>query len=213
MVRSRFKNIIFDFDSTLTLIEGLDSIAKKKGKLNQVRSITSAGMNGSLPFSQSIRKRLAIIKPTDEDFAWLAKEYQKTLLKDAKQVIRTIQKAGGNVFLVTGGPRLAIEPVAQMLSIKKQNIWASCLMKNGHDYLKADDNCLMTRDGGKVEVVKQISQIGKTIMIGDGMTDYEAGKWADLFIGFGGIVRREALKAVAKIYIEEPNLATVLKYL
>lgn len=208
-----FKNVIFDFDSTLTTLEGFDEIARKKGQANEISTITAKGMNGELSFDQSLRLRLNTLKPTLNDFLWLEQQYEKNLTAGSKIIIKELINGGVTVHIVTGGPRPAIENILISLGISKENIFASCLTfdKKGKSFL--DSSCLMTQAGGKIEIVKKIAKNGKTAVIGDGMTDFYAGQHADLFIGFGGVIKRESLKDKAKIYTEDPNLMNLLKYL
>ena len=64
--------VIFDFDSTLISVESLDEILSSKVQSNQeltsrLRSITDRGMSGDLPFSESLRLRLELVRPVLED--------------------------------------------------------------------------------------------------------------------------------------------------
>ncbi len=70
-----------------------------------------------------------------------------------------------------------------------------------------DRNNPLSRSGGKGQVVAALKALtGKplAIMIGDGMTDYEAfaSGAADSFIGFGAIASRAPVKAKAPAYAE-----------
>ena len=49
------------------------------------------------------------------------------------------------------------------------------------------------------------------MFVGDGVTDLETqGTAADLFVGFGGVVVRQKVKATAQAWIESPSLASLL---
>lgn len=209
----KFNNVIFDFDSTLTSLEGLDEIARRKGIVSQISEITALGMNGELSFDQSLRLRLKILKPTARDFAWLEKQYEKNLTLGSKKIIKKLIAQQTNVYIVTGGPRPSIENILINFGIPKENIFASCFSFDKIGMSQLDSNCLMTKADGKVEMVKKIAKKGKTAVIGDGMTDLRAAEQADLFIGFGGVVKRDVVKQKSKIYIEQPNLEFLAKYL
>lgn len=69
-----------------------------------------------------------------------------------------------------------------------------------------DPNEPTSRDGGKPAVVKSlIASHGykPVVMIGDGATDMQAKPPADAFVGFGGIVVREKVKAGADWFITD----------
>ena len=56
--------IFFDCDSTLSTIEGIDELAKLKGKEARVGLLTNKAMNGDLDLSEVYGKRLKAIRPT-----------------------------------------------------------------------------------------------------------------------------------------------------
>ena len=82
-----------------------------------------------------------------------------------------------------------------------------------------DPDCPLSRNGGKAEILNRISRHARTtIIIGDGMTDFEAFEQgaADKFIGFGAIAQREVVLAAAEwageSYVRSVNaLASLLK--
>lgn len=205
----RYKNIIFDCDSTLVKIEGLDEIAKRKGIDDEVSRITATGMNGNLPFSQSLRARLAILEPTEDDLVWLGRQYVRELIPDAVVVVNELKAHGLNIFILTGGLYSAVRVLARYLKIGDGSLWAVKL--KGFDPLIGSDPIGMNNlDTFKIKFVQKIQKTGPAVLIGDGMTDYEAGKFADLFIGFGGVVLRPKLKRLCRFYVEEPRLQPVL---
>lgn len=195
----KFKNIIFDCDSTLTGIEGFDELARKKGLFDQVKVITSAGMNGEIPFHESLLGRLKILKPSKEDLEWLGARYIECLLIDAKEVIGELKKRRFEIFILSGAFFPAVKILADYLGIDGDKVHALSV-----------ESLETNLDFFKTEIAQKIQQSGSTVLVGDGVTDYEAGKFVTLFIGFGGIVRREKLKKLSAVYLEEPRLQPIL---
>lgn len=98
-----------------------------------------------------------------------------------------MHKRGTAVYLVSGGFRSIISPVAQQLNIPPENIYANRLkfFYTG-DYAGFDENEPTSASGGKPEVIRRLKQEKGhkcVIMIGDGATDMEACPPADGFIG------------------------------
>ena len=60
-IRFKYQNIIFDCDSTLTKIEGLDFIAQRHGLKDQVAAITTRAMNDEITFEKALKLRLELI--------------------------------------------------------------------------------------------------------------------------------------------------------
>jgi D-3-phosphoglycerate dehydrogenase len=65
------KYFVIDFDSTFTKVEAFDVLAEislkddpdRDKKVEQIKSITNQGMDGSLSFRESLEKRVAILSP------------------------------------------------------------------------------------------------------------------------------------------------------
>ena len=61
------KQVILDFDSTLCAVESLDALAEmvladdpdSEAKVAEIERLTSLGMSGELPLSESLARRLA----------------------------------------------------------------------------------------------------------------------------------------------------------
>lgn len=211
MIKPKFKNIIFDCDSTLTKIEGLDEIARRKGKLDQVELITQQGMNGELPYRISFHKRwLEIVRPTKEDLQWLGEFYIHNLTPGVAEVIARLKSEEINIFILSHVPELSIKILADYLDLPKENVFAVPIEFNQDSVMSVPEAFLEIIDNFKDRITREICIDGPTVLVGDGMTDYEAGKSADLFIGFGGVIRREKIKALASVYIEEPGLQPVI---
>lgn len=207
---AKFKNVIFDFDSTLVTVEGLDEIARRNGKLAEINHITARSMDGEIPFSASLKKRFELLSPTLDDVIYLVEVYKKSYTKGALDLIENLKLSGCNIFVSTGGIKAAVIPAAMKLGINPDNVFAVCTKLDENKKLLLNNSCLMTKDYGKTQVVKKIMVTGDTLMIGDGMTDFEAGKHATKFIGFGGIVKRESVESFSKDYVTDKSIYKIL---
>ena len=82
-------------------------------------------------------------------------------------------------------------------------------------FKEVDQRIPLWRDDGKIKVVSEIIALhpGKTICIGDGISDWKAGQIADGFICFAGIVYRPEVTTKTDIVIKEQNLMKLRRYL
>jgi phosphoserine phosphatase len=98
-----------------------------------------------------------------------------------------------------------IEPIAKTLCVAKSNIVANTIFFNDDgNYSGFDRNEPTSKDMGKPKAIQQIKdQYGyqTIVMVGDGATDAQAKPPADAFIGFGGVIVREAVKKKACWYV------------
>jgi phosphoserine phosphatase len=188
-------------------------------------------MNGGVKFEDALEARLAIIKPSRNDIKdCLAKHppaltpgtqslqyaYSRNFYRHLihhperlgiKELIETLHKNSIEVFFVSGGFRLMIEPVAKQLNVPLRNIYANTIFfEDDGAYRSFDDTELTSRDGGKAAAIKVIKKThGHDViaMVGDGVTDLQARPPADLFVGFGGVVVRPIVKEHADWFVTD----------
>ena len=100
-----------------------------------------------------------------------------------------------------------IEPVAEELGVDVKNIYANTILFNDDgEYAGFDSNEPTSADQGKPKALSQIKEAGgyeTMIMVGDGATDAQAKPPADAFIGYGGVVRRDAVAAKADWFVTD----------
>ncbi len=100
---SLFDGVIFDCDSTLSTIEGIDELAALVNVKTTVEKLTNQTMNGQIPLEAVYTKRLALIRPNREHLAQVAQQYLHTITLGAKDTIYTLQQQGIKVAIVSGG--------------------------------------------------------------------------------------------------------------
>jgi len=76
--------IFFDCDSTLSTIEGIDELAKLKGKEQRVGLLTQKAMDGDLDLEEVYGKRLKAIRPTRGQLKAIEERYYETLVPDVQ---------------------------------------------------------------------------------------------------------------------------------
>ena len=130
-----------------------------------------------------------------------------------KELVAYLHKNNIAVYLVSGGFRIMINPLAKDLNIPLENVYANhILFDDKSEYKSFDDTEPTSRTGGKHVVMKNLKEtfgFKNIIAIGDGMTDFEARD--QFFIGFGGNVIRESVKKNADWFVYDFN--TVLNAL
>ncbi len=210
--------VCFDVDSTVITEEGIDVLADYLGKGEEVKALTKRAMEGNnLKFEEALQMRLDLLQPTRQQIQRLLQERPLQLTPGVEEFIQVLASHGVDVYLVSGGFRLMIEPIAKQLCIARDRIVANTLLfddKTGA-YQGFDPTEPTSADLGKRKALQQIKEENEyqvMIMIGDGATDAQAKPPADAFIGFGGVVVREPVKQVADLFVTsfEP-LTTLVK--
>ena len=93
--------LVMDMDMTTVQIEGIDEIARKLGVFDQVAAITHEAMHGHLEFSESLQRRVALLKGGKANEVLAAVRAIMTETDGLKQLLTFCneQKAAGIKFL------------------------------------------------------------------------------------------------------------------
>ncbi|XP_039753262.1 phosphoserine phosphatase isoform X1 [Pararge aegeria] len=199
--------VCFDVDSTVIQDEGIDELARFCGKGDEVKRLTAEAMGGNMTFQEALKKRLDIIRPSVSQIKEFIETFPVHLTPGVTELVKMLHERGVIVYLVSGGFRSLIEPVAEKLHIPPSNVYANRLKFyfNG-EYAGFDENEPTSRSGGKGLVIRRLKELHgyqRLVMIGDGATDAEACPPADAFIGFGGNVVREEVKKRSAWYVTD----------
>lgn len=203
---SRFGLCVMDMDSTLIAIECIDEIADMMGIKPQISDITEAAMRGELDFSESLKKRVALLKGLDENALQRVIDERLKLNPGVREWIEVCKANNIRTMVVSGGFTFFAEHVKEML---------------GLDY--AVSNTLEIIDGkltGNVvgdivdaqrkadELIKLRDQLGlsaeQTIAIGDGANDLKMMDVAGIGIAYHAkpVVQDQATYAINQVGLD-----------
>lgn len=202
---SRFNSIIFDVDSTLSGVEGIDWLAAQRGPEIAAWSagLTERAMEGEIPIEAVYAERMRIVKPSLPEIQQLGKVYLDRIAAGAAETIGALRAHDIKVVMISGGLREAILPLAGELGVGEENVYAvSVFFDEQGKYAGFDDASLLTRQSGKRTTVGQMDLKGPILAVGDGMTDCEIKPVVQGFAAFTGFVRREAVIERADYVIE-----------
>ena len=224
-----FEIVIFDCDSTLVDVEGIDELARWLGREEEVAALTNQAMNGEVPLEEVYGRRLEMLKPTRDHLRRLGHHYREHLLPGADEVLAALLGLGREVHIVSGGLAEAVTDFGLALGLPADRIhavhmaydqlsgnwWESWKHPRGRNlaerYLEHDGGPL-TVGRGKAEIIRRVraGRPGRALLVGDGTSDLEAGEAVDLFVGFGGVVAREKVRAAAEVFMPAASLSPLL---
>lgn len=210
-----YGTIVFDCDSTLSAIEGIDELA---GDLrDEVALLTSRAMDGGAPLEEVYGARLERIQPTRTQLEAVGAHYIEAVLPNARALIAALTRLGKRVAIVSGGLRPAVLTLAEHLGVPAERVHAVDIrFDEAGNYAGFDQDSPLARSGGKVEVLRAIAAergARAVCLIGDGVTDLEAASEVARFIAFGGVERRAAVFDAAAVTCEHADLAALLPHL
>lgn len=210
----RCTHVYFDFDSTLLAEESLDTLANQSGCGKEVRLLTEASMNGTIPLESIFSRKLDLISPSKIKIeAYLASTPPFVL--DAKETIDSLKKQGIHLGIITSNFHQIVDPFAIQLGIDPAHVYANDLQHDANgNYLGFDHQAPLAQSGGKALILREKRQPGECwAFIGDSVTDLCCVGIADLMIGFGGITIREEVRKRADAFIIGPSLKEILPLL
>lgn len=199
--------VCFDVDSTVITEEGIDVLADSLGKGQEVAELTASAMSGSTKFEDALEARLSLLQPSKQAILDCLEQHPLELSPGVEEFIEALHEKMVDVYLVSGGFRIMIEPVAKALCVSKKNIVANTILFDSKgDYAGFDSNEPTSADMGKHKALKELEKehgYETMVMVGDGATDAQAKPPARAFIGFGGIVKRPAVQEKACWYVHD----------
>jgi phosphoserine phosphatase len=205
-----FHTVIFDCDSTLTAIEGIEELAR--GQREEITRLTELAMRGAVPLEQVYGHRLELIRPSRSDIAEIGRLYLQHLVPGAREAVHALQVHDVTVQILSGGLAPAVISVARELGVPDARVAAVEIYFNEDgSYRGFDTDSPLTRAGGKRVWIEASGLPGPRLLIGDGATDLEARPAVDCFAAYVGVVDRPEVSRAADIVLLEPSLKPVLK--
>lgn len=204
-----YASVVFDCDSTLASIEGIDELAGADAEA--IAALTDAAMDGVIPLEEVYGRRLEIIRPTRAQVEVLTSKYVAALVEDAGETVAALLWLGKDVRVVSGGLLPPVAALAEALGVPRASVAAVGIrFATDGSYAGFDERSPLAGSRGKSRVLREWSLPRPSIMVGDGSTDLEASEEADLFVAYMGVAERPKVAAAADVVLRARSLAPVL---
>ena len=209
------KNFVFDFDSTLTRVEALDVLAeitlvnnpKKEAIINEIIEITNLGIDGKIPFTASLEKRIQLLNAKKSDLAILIQQLKEKVSPSIERNKEFFEKFSENIYVISCGFKEFIDDIVKDYNIPSERVYANTFVFDENDIIVGFDNAnVLSTHHGKIQCLKELNLDGEVQVIGDGYSDYvtkEAGV-ADKFFAYTENIERE--KTIKNADHIAPNL-------
>ena len=215
-------HLIIDFDSTFVTVESLDELAhivlkdnpESAQRLETIRAITRAGMEGSIPFDESLSKRLKLLNINQKDIHAATIVLAKKVTSSFKRNKQFLMENAQNILIISGGFYEMIIPIVSEYGILEDQVFANKFVYKGTSRIAhVDSQNIMAQSGGKVAQANALGLAGEIHVIGDGYTDYQIKSEgpAKKFFAFIENIRRNSVCEVADVVLS--NIDDYIKFL
>ena len=196
------RNYIFDFDSTLTRVEALDILAEitlannpqKEAIIQEIIDITNLGIDGEISFTESLERRISLLKANKADLSALIAALKKQVSKSIESNKAFFEEFANDIYVISCGFKEFIDPIVKEYNIPSERVYANTFkFAQDGEIIGFDANNVLSKHNGKIECLKNMDLNGEIQVIGDGYSDYvtrEAGV-ADKFFAYTENVSRE----------------------
>ncbi|MBT3299215.1 MAG: HAD-IB family phosphatase [Candidatus Marinimicrobia bacterium] len=216
-----YKSIIFDFDSTIIKTESLDKLAQsaladhpnQKTILGKIQAITVAGMNGEIPFDESLPQRIKLFSANQALIQKIGTALIKDISDSFHQNRQWIKTNAEWIYVVSGGFREILLPACIDLGFKENHIFGNELFYDTNGQITGiNKKNPLSQVHGKALLLASLSLPKPIAVIGDGMTDFEIVEQGqgDVFFAFTENIRRPLV--VEKSYLPLHSLNGFIKY-
>ena len=209
------RSVVFDADSTLVSIEGIDWLAERRPPdvAGRITALTAQAMAGLLALEEVYGARLRAVAPTHDEVRQLAGLYVAALAPGAERCVAALHAAGVRVLIVSGGLLPALLPLAEGLGIAAADVHGVGIMFDANGtFVDFDRASPLAQQHGKAALVSGLSLPRPLVAVGDGSTDLAirtAGA-ADRFVAFTGFARRDAVVRGADRAVDSFDALTAL---
>jgi phosphoserine phosphatase len=205
MYRRNRRLVAFDMDSTLIEAEVIDELAKLAGVGEQVSTITEQAMRGEIDFSESFRRRVALLKGLDESVLEEVAE-RLPLTEGAEKLVSTLRSLGYKTAILSGGFSYFGNWLQQRLGI--DYVYANELEIRDGKVTGQVSGTIM--DGArKATVLREIAEregidLEQVISVGDGANDLPMLSIAGLGIAFRAkpLVKQSAEQSISTLGLD-----------
>lgn len=196
------KKFVFDFDSTLTSVEALDVLAEitlkddlnKDKIIEQIKDITNLGIDGDISFTESLERRISLIKPSKDDIKQLIGELETKVSPSIEANRDFFENYKDDIYVISCGFKEFIDDIVLDYNIPSERVFANTFVFDENDRVVGfDDQNVLAHHNGKIECLKKLNLQGEVHVIGDGYSDYvmRGAGVADKFFAYTENVARE----------------------
>ncbi|HMK13906.1 MAG TPA: phosphoserine phosphatase SerB [Burkholderiales bacterium] len=203
---ANFGLLAMDMDSTLITIECIDELADIRGIKAEVSRITASSVRGEIEFTDSVRRRVALLAGLNESALQKVYDERLQLSPGAEKMLAGLKAAGVKTLLITSGFTFFAERLKKRLNLdytysnSLEIVNSKLSGKLAGKIIDADAKAIKVEDIRKQLGLKK----EQVIAIGDGANDLKMMAQAGVSIAYHAqpIVRRQTTYTIDHVGLE-----------
>ena len=172
------RKYVFDFDSTLTRVEALDVLAeitlqgnpKKDAIIKEIQEITNLGIDGDISFTESLERRIKLLKAHKNDLEPLVAELRQKISKSIASNKEFFRDFSDDIYVISCGFKEFIDPIVAEYNIPSSRVYANTFVFDSEGNINGfDEENVLASHNGKIQCLKDLNLEGEVQVIGDGL--------------------------------------------
>lgn len=167
---------------------------EKEAVISEIKETTALGMSGSMPFDESLSKRLALLNAHTSHLEKLVPLLKEKIDPSVIANSEFFKRHADNIYIVSGGFKSVIDQVLEELPFSKDHIFGNAFTFDNDGWIiGSDKENPLSQQHGKCILLESLNLGGSAAIVGDGMSDAELKLkgLADFFIAYTGHITRD----------------------
>lgn len=175
--------LVLDFDSTIVQGETLEVLAEialsnhseRERIVAELGELTAKAMDGSIDFAVALERRIALFQADKTHLKTAIAKLKGWITPSFLEYRQVLAQFSQYIYVVSGGFYEVIVPVVELLGLAKERVYANTFVYS-HDgrIVGVDLSNPLSQSDGKRRIIERLELKGKGIVLGDGISDFEA---------------------------------------
>lgn len=174
--------VIIDFDSTFMAVEALEELAEivlkesaeKDRIIDEIKTITSLGVDGKITFNESLTRRLNLLRVHRSHLDKLVRRLKRKVSVSFNRNKEFFKKYKGHIYIISNGFKEFIDPIVEKFGIDSEHVLANTFLFDEEGWVTGfDQENPLAHSKGKSRRLKDLNLPGVISVIGDAYTDFE----------------------------------------
>lgn len=142
--------------------------------VDEIKAITSLGMDGKISFNESLSRRLELLNFHKNHLEKLVRRLKRKVSVSFSRNKTFFKKYKGQIYIISNGFKEFIDPIVEKYGIDSEHVLANTFLFDEEGWVNGfDQENPLAHSKGKSRRLKALDLDGEIMVIGDAYTDFE----------------------------------------